>query len=42
MDTQGTLYTFFVSGLFGGIYSACLAAVNPYGPDVPLSSSTWT
>lgn len=42
VDTQGTLYTFFIAGLIGGIYSACLAAVHPYGPEIPTSVNTWT
>jgi hypothetical protein len=33
-DTQGVLFTFFISGLIGGIYSSCLMAVGPFGPDV--------
>jgi len=40
-DTQGTLFTFFVSALFGGIYSAILAAVYPYPSEVPTSVNTW-
>lgn len=34
VDTQGTLYTFFIASLFGAFYSACLATVTPYGADV--------
>ena len=41
IDTQGTLYTFFASALFGGIYSAILAAVYPYASEVPISVNTW-
>lgn len=31
IDTQGTLFVFFVPALLGGIYSAIIQAVSPYG-----------
>jgi hypothetical protein len=40
IDTQGVLFTFFVAGLLGGIYSSCLAAVGLYGPTIATSVST--
>jgi hypothetical protein len=42
IDTHGTLYTFFVAALIGGIYSAILSAVYPYPTDIPTSVNTWT
>jgi hypothetical protein len=42
VDTQGTLFTFFFSAFIGGIYSAILAAVYPYGSEVPSSVNSWT
>ena len=42
IDSNGALYTFFISSLFGGLYSAILTAVYPYPSDVPTSSSTFT
>jgi len=42
VDTQGTLYTFFVAALIGAIYSGILEAVYPYPSEVPTSVNTWT
>jgi len=44
-DTQGVLFTFFISSLFGGFYSACLTPVGPFGVDqAVLNGNTlgWT
>jgi hypothetical protein len=41
-DVHGILYTFFISSLFGGLYSAILAAVYPYPSDIPTSANTFT
>lgn len=41
-DSHGTLFTFFIAALIGGLYSAILAAVYPYPSEVPTSVSTWT
>jgi len=42
IDTQGTIYTFFITALIGGIYSACLAAVYPYGAESPTGTNSWS
>jgi hypothetical protein len=42
VDTQGTLYTFFVAALIGAIYSGVLEAVYPYASESPTSVNTWT
>jgi hypothetical protein len=41
VDTQGTLFTFFTASLFGGIYSAILAAVFPWGPNMATASNSY-
>ncbi len=37
IDTQGTLYTFFTASFIGGVYSAIMSPIGPFGVDTPTS-----